>query len=309
MCRPSGERAGLLGLLVGDHAVRLHLAEDQVAAAQGLLRIEQRRIGDGALGQAGQQRGLGQVQIFGVLGEVELRCGLEAVHAAAEINLVAVEREDLLLGEGALDLDGEIGFLHLAGGGAIGGEKKIARQLHGQRGSALGAAVGAEIVPERAGDAEDVDAPVRFEVLVFDGDDGLAQDGREVVVVDDDAALQSKGADDAALAVVEIGRGGGPVALEVVDLRQIDGVDQGEAGQRTGDDGEKQEHREGELCRQACADETRVAEPAQGAADGSGQGRACSTRLCRGAAKEQASLAFLLLQRDQERTGMPSVQG
>ncbi len=45
--------AGPLGLGVGDYAVRLHLSEHQVAAAQGLFRIEERRVGDRALGQAG----------------------------------------------------------------------------------------------------------------------------------------------------------------------------------------------------------------------------------------------------------------
>ena len=79
-----------------------------------------------------------------------------------------------------------------------------------------------------------VDAPVRLEALVFNGDDGLAQDRRKVVVVDHHAALQREGADDAALAVVEIGGGGGAVALEVVNLGQIDGVDQREPGQRAG---------------------------------------------------------------------------
>ncbi len=143
---------------VGDGAVRLHLAEHEVAAAQGLLGIEEGRVGHRALGQAGEQRGLGEGEILGVLAEVELRGGLEAVHAAAEVDLVAVEGEDLLLGEGALDLDGEVGFLELAGRGAVGGEEQIARQLHGERGGALGAAVAAEVVPERAGDAEDVDA-------------------------------------------------------------------------------------------------------------------------------------------------------
>jgi hypothetical protein len=101
------------GLRVGDDAVGLHLTEDEVAAAQRFLGIEERRKGDGAFGQAGEQRGLGQREVFGVLGEVELRGGLKAVHAAAEVDLVAVEGEDLLLGEGALDLDGEIGLLTL----------------------------------------------------------------------------------------------------------------------------------------------------------------------------------------------------
>ena len=252
MCRPSGAWRACSACGVGDDAVRLHLAEHQVAAAQRLLGIEQRRVGRRALGQAGQQSRFGQGQVLGVLGEVELRGGLKAVHAAAQVDLVAVEGEDLLLGEGALDLDGEIGLLDLADGGAVGGEKEIARQLHGERGGALGAAVAAQVVPERAGDAEDVDAPVRLEALVFNGDDGLAQDRGKVVVVDHDAALQREGADDAALLVVEIGGGGGAVALQVVNLRQIDGVDQREPGQRAGDDGQGEQDGERCACRRAC---------------------------------------------------------
>ena len=92
-----------------------------------------------------------------------------------------------------------------------------------------------------ANDAEDVDAPVGLEALVFNGDDGLAQDGGEVVVADHFAALQGEGADDAALVVVELRGGGGAVSFEVVDLRQIDGVDEGQAGQRAGDDGQQQQ--------------------------------------------------------------------
>ena len=72
ICRPSGSLAGLLGLLVRDDAVGLHFAEDKIAAAQRLLRIEQRRIGHGAFGQAGEQSRLGQIEVLGVLAEVEL---------------------------------------------------------------------------------------------------------------------------------------------------------------------------------------------------------------------------------------------
>ena len=43
--------AGLVGLGVGDDPVRLHLAEHQVAAAEGLVGIEQRRIGGRPLGR------------------------------------------------------------------------------------------------------------------------------------------------------------------------------------------------------------------------------------------------------------------
>jgi len=185
-----------------------------------------------------------------VLAEVKLRGSLEAVHSVAEVDLVAVEGENLLLGEGAFDLDGEVRLLELAGGGALRREKQVARQLHGQGGCALGASMAAQVVPERPADAEDIDAPVGLEAFVFNGDDGLAQHRRKIVVVDHLAPLESKGADDAALLIVEFGGGGGPVALEVVNLGQVDGVYQGEPGQRAGNHGQNDQRGKGELAHQ-----------------------------------------------------------
>ena len=49
--------ASLLGLGVGDRLVVLHLSDHQVAAAQRFVGIEQGRVGDRPLGQAGQQGG------------------------------------------------------------------------------------------------------------------------------------------------------------------------------------------------------------------------------------------------------------
>jgi hypothetical protein len=83
----------------------------------------------------------------------------------------------------------------------------------------------AHIVPCGAGDAQHVDPPVGLEALVFNGDDGLTQHRRKIIVVDDLAPLQRKRADDASLLVVENGGGGGAVTLQVVNLRQIGGVD------------------------------------------------------------------------------------
>jgi hypothetical protein len=91
--------------------------------------------------------------------------------------------------------------------------------------------VAAEVVPEGAEDAEEVDPAMRFEILVLNGDDGLAQHWGKVVEVDDHAALQREGTDDVALLVVEVGHGGWPVAFEVVHLREIGGVDQEQTGE------------------------------------------------------------------------------
>src|ERR1700722_3611912 len=226
---------------MGDVAVGLHFAEHKVAPAESLVGVKQRRVGDGALRQAGQQGSFGQRQVLGVFGKGELRGGFKALHAAAEINLISVECEDLLLGEGAFNLNGEVGFLQFSSSGALGGEKEVARQLHGQRGRALDAAVAAQIVKHRAGDAQDIDAPVRLEALVFNGNDSLAEDGREVIETDDNAALECERTDNVVVAIVDIGCGGGPIALKILDLGQIDGIDERCPGERSRNDGEQEE--------------------------------------------------------------------
>ena len=245
--QPQRGVASLLCLLVGDNPVKFHLREHQVAPAQCSFRCEQRRETDGPLGQSGQQSRLGQRQIFGVLAEEKLRCGLEAVPSVAQVDLVAIEGKDLLLGEGALNLNGQISLLHLAAGGAFGGEKEVARQLHGQRGCALSAPAASEVVPQRSADAKNVDAPVRLKALVFNRDHGLAQHRRKVVIVDHYAPLQRKGADDATLLVIEIGGGRRLIAFQVVNLGQIDGVDQHEPAQRAGNHGQNKQRGEGQF--------------------------------------------------------------
>src|ERR1035441_10653364 len=131
-----------------------------------------------------------------MLGKVKLGGGLEAIHAATQVDLVSVEGEDLLFGEAPFNLNGEVGFLKLANPEAVSGEEEVTGQLHGERGSALGAAVGAEVVPQSTTDAQYVDAPMGLEALVFNGEDGLTEDGSEVVVTDHHAAFQREGAND-----------------------------------------------------------------------------------------------------------------
>ncbi len=169
-----------------------------------------------------------------MLREVVFRAGLETVHATAEVNLIAIEGEDLFFGKGVLDLQREKNFLQLARGGALVGEEEIAGELHGQRGSTLGAAFGEQIVPCGAGKAQEIHAAMALKVAVFGGDDGLAQDRRKVVVVDDHAALQREGAEAAPVNVVEFRGGGGPVMLQLIDLGEIDGVDEHESGEAAG---------------------------------------------------------------------------
>ncbi len=182
--------AGRGRLLRRDVAVFEHRVDHQVAALQSVVRMRDGRIVRRRFGQAGEQRGFVEGQSFRRLAEVKLRGSFESVDAVAEIDLVGVQGEDLRLGETPLDLHRQQRFLNLAMKGPVGRKKKIARQLHGQGGSALHSAAGLDVAVGRPRDAPDVDAPVPVEVLVFDRNQRLAQDFGIVVIAGDHPALQ-----------------------------------------------------------------------------------------------------------------------
>ena len=65
-----------------------------------------------------------------------------------------------------------------------------------------------------------------IEILVFDGDQRVAQHRREIVIARDHAPLQRERADDASVIVVEFGDRTGPVGFQSVDLRQVGRIDE-----------------------------------------------------------------------------------
>src|SRR6185437_1478702 len=67
--------AGSVRLGASDEPVVFHLSEDQVAAAERPVRVEQGRKGNWAFGKPGKQGGFGERQVAGALGEVILRGG------------------------------------------------------------------------------------------------------------------------------------------------------------------------------------------------------------------------------------------
>ena len=190
-------------------------------------------------GKSGEQRGFFQLQLLGWFAEIVFRGGLIAVSAMAEEYLVGVEREDLRLGEPALDLDGEQRFLHLAIKRAVGRKKQIAGELHGERGCSLHFPAGFDVAISSAYDAPDVDARVPVEIFVFDRDQGVAEHLRIIVIGGDHAALQRKRADDSTLSVVEFGDGTGTVTFEFFDLGQIRRVDEQQSSGRAHRGGEQ----------------------------------------------------------------------
>ena len=74
--------------------------------------------------------------------EIDQRGGGDAVGAEAEIDLVEIELEDLLLGIGALDLEREQRFLDLALERDLVGQKEVLGDLLGDGRGALRPAAG-----------------------------------------------------------------------------------------------------------------------------------------------------------------------
>src|ERR1700722_11848336 len=140
-----------------------------------------------------------------MLAEVVFRSCLESIDTLPQINLVGVQSKDLLFGERTLYLNGEKNLLQLASERLLAGEKKIARQLHGQGRRALGAPSGSQIVIGGAEHAKHINAPVALEILILNRNHRLAQHRRNCFIGNDDAPLQGKGAEDATMHVEQVG--------------------------------------------------------------------------------------------------------
>ncbi len=180
-----GRRALLPGV---DEALFAHPGQDDAAAGPRAREVRPRRKRRRGLGQAGEQRRLGQGQVLRVLAEQPPGHGLRPVGARAEVDAVQVHLEDLVLGELLLDHQGQHGFLRLAHVRAVVGEEERPGELLGEGAAPLDGA--ARQVPLRgAGDAQRVDPGMAVEAMVLDRDHRRAQVGRDLVQGDVAAVL------------------------------------------------------------------------------------------------------------------------
>ncbi len=86
------------------------------------------------------------------------RGGIDPIGAAAKIDLVEIELEDLLLGEFGLQRDRQHRLAQLAVDGAVGVEKHIARELLSDGRGRGDAGVVADRNPQRARQTDRIDA-------------------------------------------------------------------------------------------------------------------------------------------------------
>ena len=170
-----------LRLRVGDEFGIRHRREHDLRALLGAFGIAVRRQPRGRLDEAGEHRGFRQRDVLRRLAEIALRCGLDAIGAGAEIDAVQIELEDFVLGMLALQPQRELDFLQFALEGALLGQEQILGELLRQRRAALRDAAVQDVGHRRARDADGIDAVMRIEAAVLDGDERFRQIRRQVL--------------------------------------------------------------------------------------------------------------------------------
>ncbi len=260
--------------LAGDGALLRQEPEDQVAALDRAGRVPPRIVPAGRLGHGGERRRLRHVQVPGGLAEVALRRRLHAERAVAEVDLVEVELEDLVLGVLRLDFPGDAGFAQLPTDGPLLPvdvfRKEVAGQLHGDGGKPLADATGQDVGLDRAGKPDPVDAVVLVEPLVLGGQEGGDDGGGHLVQADDGAAFLAEVGDEAAVGGVHLGGLVGVVAVEPRDGGAAvagAGPRPRTIGERGGEDGATEDGEE-----DPSTDFGGVPPPEEGVADGGEKG-------------------------------------
>ena len=173
---------GRLALLVlGYEARLLHLRQHETRARPRDARIGERRILRGRLQQAGDHRRLAERQVARRFAEVAPRRRVDAVGAAAEVDAIEVELEDVGFRQPRLEPQRQRELLELAREGAVGAEIEVLGQLLRQRRAALHGSPFAQVGDRCAHHAQRVDAVVVVEALILGGDHRVGNVARQQI--------------------------------------------------------------------------------------------------------------------------------
>ncbi len=130
LCRYRQRRAlGLLGVRHLDETVGRHLVDHPVTPLDGALALAERMIIVRRLRQRREIGRIGDGQFIDGFVEIDERGGGNAVGAEAQINLVQVKLEDLILRVGALDLQRQQRLLDLAREGKLVRQQEVLGDL------------------------------------------------------------------------------------------------------------------------------------------------------------------------------------
>ncbi len=156
-----------------DEADRFHRLQHGLGARLAGVGVSQGIVFRRRLDAARQHRRLGQAKLAGMLAEEFFRRRLDAIDPGAEIDLVEIEAEDLVLAVTGLQIDGQPRFLQLALHVAVGREKEILRQLLRQGRTTLHHMAGHHVADGGARQAHRVNAEMRAEAAVLNGDESV----------------------------------------------------------------------------------------------------------------------------------------
>ena len=230
-----------LRLRIGDEFGVRHRRQHGLGALLGAFRIAVRRQPRRRLDQARQHRGFRQRDVLGGLAEIALRGRLHAIGAGAEIDPVEIELENFRFGMLALQPEREFDFLQFALQRALLRQEQVLGELLGQRRAALRDAAMQDVGHRRARDADRIDAVMRIEPAVLDGDEGLRQIGRQILQRDIGAGHFAARRQHAAVEADDLD-GRRPLRnFKRLDRRQMRADPDDDADRR--DDGPQAEHR------------------------------------------------------------------
>ena len=150
-----------------------HRLQHDVAARYRSIGVDRGRIARRRLDEAREQRRLRNVELGRRLAEIAARRRFDTVQAVAEVHLVEVHLENLLLRVQVLEIRRDDDLLHLARVGLAAGQEGQPRELLRDRAAALRPASRLQVLDDGAADADGVDAAVIEEALILDRNNGV----------------------------------------------------------------------------------------------------------------------------------------
>ncbi len=225
---------GPLGRLGGDVAIGGHPVEDVLLPLHRPVEVGEEGVAARCLGQAGEEGRFGQGETGGALAEIDLGRRLHPICSLAEIDLVEVDVEDLLLAEQAVDPVGEDRLLEFAQIALLRREEEGFGHLLGDGRPPLAFRPVAEIVHCRPQHREEVEARVLEEAAILGGDKGLGQMCRHPLERYHPAVLLKDPFHHLAMAVIDIARLGRLVAGDTAQIGNAQAEIKGEQSAEKG---------------------------------------------------------------------------
>ena len=178
-------------VLVLDIALLVHLLKDGQRALFVVLRVDIRIVERGVVGDADDAGAFLGRELIELLAEVDVRGALDAVGALAQEDRIEIPFQDLFLGVMLFKIQGAIDLHQLAADRDLLVLAQVLDELLRDRGAAVSGAADEHIGRGRER-SHPVHAVMLPEALILDGDGGVDQVGRDLVIGDPDSVLHGK---------------------------------------------------------------------------------------------------------------------